>query len=179
MWLSSKSGNFQLVVLPRNYAPDYAPFTLNSEGHLVKIPVSLKVDQFWCNTVKILFNIVKILLKFWSNTVKTSYRCLGQVELSQILEIDEVGQVLANQFTLYMTWYFKRSKIGLDWWISNFSDGLLFSVCSTHWTFPKPHFRFDFRLQFHNMKENINMNTLSALEKKVTKCWQNFSYTGR
>ena len=37
---------------------------------------------------------------------------MGQVELSQILEIDEVGQVLANQFTLYMTWYFKRSNIG-------------------------------------------------------------------
>ena len=38
----------------------------------------------------------------------TSYRLdlVGeQVELSQILEIDEVGQVLANQFTLYMTWY--------------------------------------------------------------------------
>ena len=71
-------------MLPRNYAPDYAPFTLNSEGHLVKIPVSLKVEKFWCNTVK---------------TVGE------QVDLSQILEIDEVGQVLANQFTLYMTWY--------------------------------------------------------------------------
>ena len=145
-------------MLPRNYAPDYAPFTLDSEGHLVKIPVSLKVDQFWCNPVK-------ILLKFWCNTVKTSYQCLGQVELSQILEIDEVGQVLANQFTLYMTWYFKRSKIGLV-------DFELLDVCSTHWTFTKPHFRFDFRLQFHNMKENINMNTLSALEKKVTKWWK-------
>ena len=36
-----------------------------------------------------------------------------------------------------------------------------------NFTFPKPHCRFDFRLQLHNMKENINMNTLSATEKQV------------
>ena len=36
------------------------------------------------------------------------------MDLSQILEIDEVGQVLANQFTLYMTWYLTdRRQIGL------------------------------------------------------------------
>ena len=31
----------------------------------------------------------------------------------------------------------------------------------------KSYCRFDFRLQFHNMKENVNMNTLSATEKQV------------
>ena len=70
-------------MLPRNYAPDYAPFTLDSDGHLLKIPVSLKVAKVW---------------------VSFLYRWMEQVEVSQILEIDEVGQVLANQFTLYMTW---------------------------------------------------------------------------
>ena len=30
-------------MLPSNYAPDYAPFTLDSDGHLLKIPVLIKV----------------------------------------------------------------------------------------------------------------------------------------
>ena len=33
----------QLVVRPSNYAPDYAPFTVNDEGILAKVEVSIRV----------------------------------------------------------------------------------------------------------------------------------------
>jgi hypothetical protein len=33
------------VVLPANYAPDYAPFTVGTEGDLVKVPVLLQVGR--------------------------------------------------------------------------------------------------------------------------------------
>ena len=45
-----------------------------------------------------------------------------------------------------------------------------FCLLISFYMFPKPHCRLDFRLRFHNMKENINMNTLSATEKQVTIC---------
>ena len=51
-----------------------------------------------------------------------------KVNLISILEIDEVGQKLSNQFNLFITWY-------------------------------------DFRLKLYNMKENLNMNTLTQAEK--------------
>ena len=37
--------------------------------------------------------------------------CLSQVDLISILEIDEVGQKLRNQFNLYITWYDFRLKL--------------------------------------------------------------------
>ena len=81
-------------MLPSNYAPDYAPFTLDSDGHLLKIPVLIKV-------AKVLNALVLQIPKF----ALTRFPSVAtQVDLSRILEIDEVGQVLANQFTLYMTW---------------------------------------------------------------------------
>ena len=80
-------------MLPSNYAPDYAPFTLDSDGHLLKIPVLIKVAT-----------VLKALVLQISKLHSQGFLLLLQVDLSRILEIDEVGQVLANQFTLYMTW---------------------------------------------------------------------------
>ena len=54
------------------------------------------------------------------------------MNLISILEIDEVGQTLTNQFNLFITWY-------------------------------------DFRLKLHNMKNNLNLNTLTQAEKN--KIW--------
>ena len=91
-WINGWNG-FQLVVLPSNYAPDYAPFTLDSDGHLLKIPVLIKVAT-----------VLKPLVLQIPKLHSQGFLLLLQVDLSRILEIDEVGQVLANQFTLYMTW---------------------------------------------------------------------------
>ena len=36
----------QLVVLPQNYVPDYAPFTILNNGDMRKVVVSMKVQRF-------------------------------------------------------------------------------------------------------------------------------------
>ena len=90
----SDEDDCSLVVQPGNYVPDYAPFTVNEEGVLLKVRVFIAID------------------------------------LIKILDINEVGQIFGNQFSLYMTWY-------------------------------------DFRLKLHNMKTNINMNTLTNTEKEA------------
>ena len=42
--LADHCQSFQLVVRPDNYAPDYAPFTVTTNGHPVKVPVLIKVN---------------------------------------------------------------------------------------------------------------------------------------
>jgi hypothetical protein len=90
---SSDEANCHLVVKLDTYVSYDAPFTIDQDKKLVKVPVQIGID------------------------------------LIRILSINEVGQIFGNQFNLIMTWY-------------------------------------DFRLKFHNMKENINMNTLSGTEKQ-------------
>ena len=69
-------------MLPANYAPDYAPFTV-TEGGLVKVQVKLQVEGWQEGTLS--------MLSF-------------QIDLTKILDINEVGQTFGNQFNLYMTW---------------------------------------------------------------------------
>ena len=45
-----------LIILPDNYVIDYAPFTVNASGTLIKVPVKIKVgghhiqfDNIWSN----------------------------------------------------------------------------------------------------------------------------------
>ena len=39
----SDEENCKLVVIPENYVADYAPFTVDSDGNLVKVQVKIKV----------------------------------------------------------------------------------------------------------------------------------------
>ena len=39
----SDENDCKLVVLPDNYVIDYAPFTVNNSGFLIKVPVRIKV----------------------------------------------------------------------------------------------------------------------------------------
>ena len=40
----SDEANCKLVVLPENYVIDYAPFTVNESGKLMKVQVQIKVE---------------------------------------------------------------------------------------------------------------------------------------
>ena len=73
------------MVLPNNYSPDYAPFTVDKKGTLEKVPVQIRVS-----------------LKTLKEPRLLEY-CF-QIDLIKILEINEVGQIFGNQFSLYMTW---------------------------------------------------------------------------
>ena len=42
----SDEANCRLVVLPENYVSDYAPFTLDQEGDLAKVAVSIKASKY-------------------------------------------------------------------------------------------------------------------------------------
>lgn len=41
----SDEENCMLVVIPENYVTDYAPFTVDMEGNLVKVQVKIKVSR--------------------------------------------------------------------------------------------------------------------------------------
>ena len=73
------------MVLPNNYSPDYAPFTVDKQGSLEKVPVQIRVS------LKALNDLFNFFFSF-------------QIDLIKILEINEVGQTFGNQFSLYMTW---------------------------------------------------------------------------
>ena len=75
------------MVLPNNYSPDYAPFTVDKEGTLEKVPVQIRVS---------LKALKELRIDFWN--------IIFQIDLIKILEINEVGQIFGNQFSLYMTW---------------------------------------------------------------------------
>ena len=42
----SDEENCKLVVIPENYVTDYAPFTVDMKGNLVKVQVKIKVNKF-------------------------------------------------------------------------------------------------------------------------------------
>ena len=73
------------MVLPNNYSPDYAPFTVDKKGTLEKVPVQIRVSLEALNEPRLL-------------------DICFQIDLIKILEINEVGQIFGNQFSLYMTW---------------------------------------------------------------------------
>ena len=41
----SDEENCKLVVVPENYVTDYAPFTVDMDGNLVKVQVKIKVNR--------------------------------------------------------------------------------------------------------------------------------------
>ena len=72
------------MVLTNNYSPDYAPFTVDKKGTLEKVPVQIRVS------------LRTLIFREFSYNF--------QIDLIKILEINEVGQIFGNQFSLYMTW---------------------------------------------------------------------------
>ena len=43
----SDETNCKLVIISGSYVKDFCPFTLNEEGGIVKVNVSIKVSQLW------------------------------------------------------------------------------------------------------------------------------------
>ena len=82
----SDEADCQLVVLPDNYVIDYAPFRVDHEDQLVKVPVKIRV-----NIEFLIFLIIN--------------NCSSQMDLNSILQINEVGQKILIQFTLYVSWF--------------------------------------------------------------------------
>ena len=49
----SDEANCKLVVLPENYVIDYAPFTVNESGKLMKVQVQIKVGVIRSKSIMI------------------------------------------------------------------------------------------------------------------------------
>ena len=91
----SDEENCKLVVIPENYVTDYAPFTVDMDGNLVKVQVKIKVKRL-CKQLND------------NNTLELIY--VIKIDLISILEINEVGQKFKTQFKLYIMWFDFRLK---------------------------------------------------------------------
>ena len=86
----SDEENCKLVVIPENYVTDYAPFTVDMNGNLVKVQVKIKVNK--------------------PNQAGNYMHKIIKIDLISILEINEVNQKFKTQFKIYVMWFDFRLK---------------------------------------------------------------------
>ena len=86
----SDEENCKLVVIPENYVTDYAPFTVDVNGNLVKVQVKIKVNK--------------------PNQAGNQMHISIKIDLISILEINEVNQKFKTQFKIYVMWFDFRLK---------------------------------------------------------------------
>ena len=88
----SDEENCKLVVIPENYVKDYAPFTVDMNGNLVKVQVKIKVNK----------PKIKLFTLPYTTVIK--------IDLIAILEINEVAQKFKTQFKIFIMWFDFRLK---------------------------------------------------------------------
>ena len=158
IWLASCKESSKLVVLTNNYSPDYAPFTVDKKGTLEKVPVQIRVGF---EILRVFFS--KISFSDWLDQ-DSGY----QWSWSNIRQPIQPLHDLVMKFSYLKSTYDGYHFTKMIWWPS-------FHILNEHmkcnnlskWSGEQENPRFDFRLKLHNMKENINMNTLTKAEKEV------------